>query len=409
MTMMDGATSIWVVATRITALDPNTFAPDPGTLCYTTDTLMKLTHQPTVETGDKITQKNAAGNLSVAAVHDDIAYNGEITFELATPNPILEGLLTGATVLTASGTALGAPSGFTATGQTTLGTLAAGTYGYRASLYNGYGQSTAQNDFTASVASGSTGTVVIGGGTLAAGALGAYVFGRTQGSERFLGVIPNIGSQATSAVSGTGSVASLTVTPLTATIPSGMTFQISGDTNTPKIVFTATATATPGAVTVPVSVSQSVTVTIAAAAIVPVLVDTGQVTPGAAPQTTDTTGGPGLGVGIAAPTFGSVPAAASAGVSIECFSQAFQQGQQAFPNPYWRTVFPRVTGGITQSRDLTNGNLQTPIKANGRQNPNWGTGPFGDFQFSSTAWWTRVRCGAEVVPIVSLTGAPATN
>jgi hypothetical protein len=77
----DGATSIWVVATRICALDPNTFAPDPGTLTYTTDTAMKLTYQPTVETGDAITLKNAAGNLSVAAKHDDIPWIGDITFE----------------------------------------------------------------------------------------------------------------------------------------------------------------------------------------------------------------------------------------------------------------------------------------------------------------------------------------
>jgi hypothetical protein len=405
----DGATSIWVVATRICALDPNTFAPDPGTLTYTTDTAMKLTYQPTVETGDAITLKNAAGNLSVAAKHDDIPWIGDITFELATPNPILEGLLTGATVLSANGTALGAPSGYTATSQLTLGTLPAATYGYRAAQYNAYGQSTAQNDFTATVASGATGTVVIGGGTLAAGALGAYIFGRTIGSERFLGIIPNIGTQATSAASGAGSPTSLAVTALTQAIPIGTTFTISGDTNTTKIVFTVTATTPPGAVALPVTVSQSITTTIAAGNLVPVFVDTGQITPGAGFQTVDTTAGPGLGAGLAAAPLGIVPAAAAAGVSIECFSEAFLLGQQAFPYPFWRHVFPRITGGYATSRDLTNANLQTPIKAVGRQNPNWGTGPFGDFQFASTAWWQRARCGAEVVPTVSLTGLAATN
>jgi hypothetical protein len=406
--MTDGATSIWVVATRICALDSTTGAPDPGTLTYTTDTAMKLTHQPTVETGDAITVKNAAGNLAVAAKHDDIPWMGDITFELATPNPILEGLLTGATVLTATGTALGAPTGYTATSQTTLGSLSAGTYGYRVAQYNQYGETTPQNDVSAVVASGTTGTVVIGGGTLAAGSLGAYVFGRTIGQEQFLGIIQNIGSQATSAASGTGTVTSLTVTALTQAIPAGFTFQIAGDTNTTKIVFTTTAPTPPNAVTVPVTVSQSITTTIAAGAIVPVFVDTGIITPGKGVQTTDTTAGPGQGVGIIAPPLGTVAGAAAAGVSIEVFSQAFLLGQQAWPQPYWRTVFPRVTGGYTTSRDLTNGNLQTPIKANGRQNPNWGTGPFGDWQFASTGWWQRARCGVEVVPTVSLTGLAAT-
>lgn len=406
---LDGASSIWVVATRICALDATTGAPDPGTLTYTTDTAMKLSFQPSVETGDEIKVKNAAGNLAVAAKHDDIPWVGDITFELATPNPILEGLLTGATVFTASGAALGAPSGYSATAQITLGSLAAGTYGYRVAQYNQYGETPAQADFTATVASGTAGTVVIGGGTMAAGALGAYVFGRTIGSEGYLGVIPNIGTQATSAASGTGTPTSLAVTALTSAIPVGTTFTIAGDTNSPKIVFTTTAFAPVGAVTLQVSVSQSITTTIAAGNLVPVFVDNGTIAPGKGVQTTDTTAGPGLGVGLQAPALGSVPAAASAGVSIECFSQAFLLGQQAWPLPYWRTVFPRVTGGYVTTRDLTNGNLQTPIKAVGRQNPNWGSGPFGDWQFDSTKWWQRARCGAEIVPTVSLTGLAATN
>lgn len=412
--VIDGATSIWVVASRITPLDVNTFAPDPGSLCYTTDTAMKLTFQPTVETGDAITIKNASGNLSVAAKHDDIPWIGDITFELATPNPILTQLLTGGVVINASGTALGAPSGFAATAQTTLGTLPAGTYGYRAAQYNQYGQSTAQNDFSATT-TGSTGTVIIGGGTLAAGALGAYIFGRTIGSERFIGIIPNLGSQTTNAASGTGTPTSLTVTALTASIPSGTTFQLSGDTNSPKITFVTTAFAPVGAVVLPVSVTtvpgmsaQSITTTIAtAAAIVPVLVDAAVTATGAAPQSTDTTAGAGLGAGLQAPAFGTV--ANPTGVSIEMWSQAFNLGQQAFPYPYWRWVFPRVTGGYLTSRDLANANLQTPIKATGRQNPNWGTGPMGDFQDDSTKWWQCVRCGAEVVPPVSLVGVAATN
>jgi hypothetical protein len=404
---IDGATSIWVVASRLTPLDASTFAPDPGSLVYSTDTLMKATFQPTVETGDAVLQKNASGNLSVAAKHDDIPWIGDITIDLATSNPILEGLLCGGSVYTASGAALGTPTGLTVTGQTTLGTLAAGTYGYRAAHYNQYGQTTACADVTVTT-TGSTSTVVITGPTFVAGSLGAYIYGRTIGSEKFIGIIPNLGSQATGATSGAGAVTSLTVTALTQSIPAGTTFQITGDSNSPKIVWTTTAFAPVGAVTLQVTASQSVTTTIAAAAIIPCLVDAGAaVTSALAVQTTDTTAGPGLGVGIAVSTLGTP--GNSVGVSLEVFSQAWLLGQQAYPQPFWRWVFPRITGGYVTARDSTNANMATSIKAIARQNPNWGTGPFGDWQLSSTNWWQRARCGAEIVPAVSLTGVAATN
>lgn len=404
----DGATSIWVVASRITPLDSNTFAPDPGTLIYTTDTLMKLTFAPKAESGDSVVQKNAAGGLAVAAQHDDIPWLLDVTIDLATPNPILEGLICGGSTFTAAGAALGAPTGLTTTGQTTGGTpgLAAGTYGYRAAQYNQYGQSTAENDVSVTVAGSGSALVTLSGITFTAGALGAYIFGRTIGAEKFIGIIPNLGSQATSVASGTGTVTSLTVTALTQSIPAGTTFQITGDTNSPKITFTTTAFAAVGAVTLAVTASASVTTTIAAAAIVPVLVDQGAATPGASYQTTDTTAGPGLGTGLQMSAAG-VPGN-STGVLFECFSQAWFQGQQAYPQPYWRWVFPRLTGGVTQSRDLTNANIATSIKCYGRQNPNWGTGPLGDWQFDSTKLWQRARCGAEIVPPVSLTGVAAT-
>jgi hypothetical protein len=403
---IDGAASIWVVATRVTALDANTFAPDPGTLCYTTDTLMKLTYAPKVESGDSITQKNAAGNLAVANQHDDIPWLGQIQLDLATPNEILEGILAGGTTTTASGAALGTPTGLAATAQATAGTLAAGVYGYRAAQYNAYGQSTAENDVSATT-TGTTGAVVLSGLTFAAGAYGVYIFGRTIGNERFIGIIPNLGSQATSVASGTGTVTSLTVTALTQSIPLGTTFQITGDTNTTKITFTTTAFAPVGAVTIPVSTSPAtVTTTIAAAAIIPVLMDTGATTPGAAVQSTDTTAGPGLGAGLLAPTLGV--SANPPGVSLECWTYSSLIGTQAFPYPYRWFVFPRVTGLYRDSTDLTNASMATPLKGYARPNANWGTGPLGTWPIASTSWWQRTRCGAEMVPAVSLTGVAAT-
>ncbi|MGA3362226.1 MAG: hypothetical protein ABSD82_09360 [Solirubrobacteraceae bacterium] len=75
--------------------------------------------------------------------------------------------------------------------------------------------------------------------------------------------IANLGTQATSAASGTGVITSLSVTPLTVSIPAGLTFTIAGDTNSPNIVFTTTAAAGVGSTSLSVSASQSATTTIA--------------------------------------------------------------------------------------------------------------------------------------------------
>jgi hypothetical protein len=88
--------------------------------------------------------------------------------------------------------------------------------------------------------------------------------------EQFPAQYPDIGNQSTSAASGTGEVTSLSVNPLTRNIPVGTTFQISGDPNDPRIVFTTNTLTEVGAVTLPVSLSQSITSSIAAGEIVPV-------------------------------------------------------------------------------------------------------------------------------------------
>lgn len=393
----DGSASIFAVATRVSTLDVNGFVP-VGSPTFVTNTLVKATLSPVVESGDDIFIKNAAGDGAAWAKHPDMRKYYTVSIELATPDASLEQALAGGLVYTDITTALGTPAGSTATGQTTLGTLAAGTYGYRVTQYNAYGESAPQATFTGNVASGSTGTVVVTQPTFAATALAARVYGRTPGGEQLLGTIPNIGSQATSAVSGTGAVTSLTVTALTKSIPIGTTFQITGDTNTPKIVFTTTSFAPVGATTIQVSASQSVTITIAAAAIVPVFVDTGAVTPNGAFPTTDTTAGPGI-VGYQEPALGIV--GNPNGVSIEFWSKAVLNGFQQPILPYYRWVLPRVNGMHTMPRDITNANTQTVIEGQGYGNPNWGTGPQGDWQFDSTKVFQRARCGAQVVPAAS--------
>lgn len=402
MSLPDGAAAVFATATRVFPLDASGYV-DAGATGYVSDALIKATLQPQIETGDDIAIKGASGNLVVMAKHGDMVKYGQVTLEFATPDPQLEALLAGGTLYTASNTALGLVSGLTATAQTTLGTLAAGTYGYRATQYNAFGESAATSEVSVAVASGTTGTVVLSGATMAAGALGVRFYGRTIGGEKLLGQLVNIGSQATSAASGIGTVTQLSVTALTQPIPAGYTFTIAGDTNSPKIVFTTTQYGAIGATTLFVTASQSITTTIAAGAIQPVFVDSGVLSPTTAYPTVDTTAGPGA-AGYQAPTVG--PVANPFGVSVEFFMQAYTQGYQASTLPYYRILLPKVANLVRDQADVANSNYQTVLKGQAFQNPNWGSGPYGDWPFDSSKWQQRMRCGSAVVPSVTTSGVP---
>lgn len=388
------------MAARLQTLDAYGFV-DPSAVTYTTYQTMKVTATPVISTGDDIEVKNASGDLSVFAKHGDMIKYGTLSFELATPDPALEQLMCGGTTLSSTAAALGTPTGLTVVPQATLGTLSSGIYGYRATQFNAFGESIGQADVSATV-TGPTGACVLSGVTLAAGALGARIYGRTVGGELLLGSYVNIGAQATSAASGTGTPATLTVTPITKAIPAGYTFQIAGDTNTTKIVFTTLAFAPVGATTLAVAESQSITTTIPAGAIMPCFVDTGVLSTANQPAspTTDQTAGPGI-AGYQAPPLGAVPATASAGVSLELYEKAIIGGTQATAQPYWRYVFPAFRNAHIMPRDFTNANTQTVMEGQAFENPNWGSGGFGDWPFDSTKWTQRMRCGAAIVPVPS--------
>jgi hypothetical protein len=66
----------------------------------------------------------------------------------------------------------------------------------------------------------------------------------------------------TTAASGTGSPATLTVSATSVAIPAGTTFEISNDPNSPNVVFTTTAPLVAGATSIPVSESTPITTTI---------------------------------------------------------------------------------------------------------------------------------------------------
>lgn len=390
--------SVFAVATRITALDVNGF-PAAGLNSFTTSTLIKATLTPVVETGDDIAIKNAAGDLVTVAKHGDMVKYVTVALELALPDPQLEQILAGGTVLNDNGTALGVPTGLAATAQTTLGTLATGVYGYRATQYNAYGESLAEAEVTASV-TGATGSVLLTGVTPAAGAIGVRYYGRTPGLEQYLGSQAVFGSQATSAASGTGTVTSLSVTALTKPLQVGTTFTITGDTNSPKIVFTVAATAGVGATTVSVTTSSTVTTTIAGAALVPAFLDTGAISPLGALPLSDLTAGPGNAAGYQASQL--LPVGNPQGVSIELFSKRYKGGVWASDYPYYRTVVPAVKNLHVMPRDYTNANLQSMFEGQAFENPNWGSGPFLDWQFDSTKWFQRAVCGAQILPVAGV-------
>jgi hypothetical protein len=195
-------------------------------------------------------------------------------------------------------------------------------------------------------------------------------------------------------------VLNLSVTALTKPIPAGYTFQIAGDTNTTKIVFTTTTAASIGSTSLAVTASQTVTITIAAGAIQPVYVDTGATVPSGMPNATDMTAGPGNAVGYEASALGSV--GNPNGCSIELFMSNIKNGAIATDYPNWRIVIPRAFGFVVGARDATNANMASVFTGLAVQNPNFGAGPAGDWQFDSSRVVERAVCGANIVPVASI-------
>ena len=392
--------AIWVVATRVAALDPNGFII-PGADVFVTDTLLKVTITPVNEAGDAPTIKNAAGNLGVYAKKGDIRKWDTINIELVTPDPQLEALLTGGTVYNDTTSAIGAPSAPTLLDDATGGHLTAGVYDYATSNYNQYGQSEISSDVTVTT-SGSTSQVVIEP-SFGVGALGAIIFGRQIGLLQKIGQVPACGvnTMTPPGTSGavSGAVTSLPVTALGSAIPIGTKFVISGDTNTPNVVFTAAETGLVGAVTLaiePVTVSTS----IAANSILPVFVDDGTVKPVGLPSLVDNTAGPGLAVGQQAHALGVV--ANPYGVGLEFFMERIIDGHPATDGlGFIHFVIPKACNFVVGPRDATNAEMASVFVGEAFENDNWGTGPAGDWQFDSSKIFQWAYCSEFVVPIPS--------
>ena len=404
MALPDGGAAVFAVATRITPLDEDG-APDVGRGVYTTDTLIEATFQPTNESGDDIAVKNAAGNLAVYTRHGDMPKYYAVTIELAIPDPNLESLLTNGVVYSDSSAALGETEPPSLEGSETGGSLAAGTYSYQSSDYNQYGETAASAETSVTIAAGTKGEVIVTP-VIAAKALGARIYGRVSGDELFIGVVPNIGKpEAGEVKKGAGKTIIPLEVALTKPVPAGTTVTISSDPTKPKTVFTLSEVAGVGATLLHVVAANPVADIPAKGIVEAVFVDTGAVTPEGKTKSSDTTAGAGSGIGFQAPALGSV--SNEHGVSIEFYEKVIVGGTQATYLPYWRILLPACRNFVVEQRDVKNANLGSKFTGQAFQNPNWGSGPFGDWQFDSSKVVQRARCSSQVLPKPSLEPTPA--
>lgn len=96
-------------------------------------------------------------------------------------------------------------------------------------------------------------------------------------------------------------------------------------------------------------------------------------------------------VGWAAPQIGSVPN--PNGVSVEFFTRAVEDGTFANTYPYWHWVFPRCMSfqlSADEKLEATSSALPE-FSADAQQNPNWGAGPDGAWQWRSDRVWQYAR------------------
>jgi hypothetical protein len=134
--------------------------------------------------------------------------------------------------------------------------------------------------------------------------------------------------------------------------------------------------------------------------------DTGALTPFGAIPVVNTTAGPGSDTGYQSAALGIV--GNPYGVSIEMWGAAIVNGTQTPNLPWWRWVVPGCRNLVIAQRDF--GPVLLPNTWNGQafENPSWGTGPFGDWQFDSTKVYQYARAGTPTVPASGLSPIAAT-
>jgi hypothetical protein len=96
-------------------------------------------------------------------------------------------------------------------------------------------------------------------------------------------------------------------------------------------------------------------------------------------------------VGWAAPEIGSVPN--PNGLSLELFTRAVTDGSFAAVDPYFWWVFPRcMSFQLSADSKFEAASSALPeFTADAQQNPNWGAGPDGNWQWRSDRVWQYAR------------------
>jgi hypothetical protein len=118
----------------------------------------------------------------------------------------------------------------------------------------------------------------------------------------------------------------------------------------------------------------------------------------------DTTAGPGSDTGFQAPALAGV--SNPNGVGLEMFAVAVLNGKQATYLPWIRWVLPLVVNLHDTARTF-DGTLQmNTYEGQAFENPNWGSGPFGDWQFDSSKVYQYARYGG-VLPTPSFSPTTA--
>lgn len=126
----DGAGSVHAVALRVARLAADGTTPAGANNLYVTDSLVKIDFTPEIEAGPEAMVKNAQGIPCVVFKAHNAMKRITMELDICTPDPELEELIAGGTVLTDVTSSLTMGT-ITPTTSTSGGTLAAGTWFYK--------------------------------------------------------------------------------------------------------------------------------------------------------------------------------------------------------------------------------------------------------------------------------------
>jgi hypothetical protein len=108
----------------------------------------------------------------------------------------------------------------------------------------------------------------------------------------------------------------------------------------------------------------------------------------------------GDAIGYAAPEVGTEPC--PFGVGVELFSHAVHDDGVDDDDPYMKWLFPRIKVRETGTRSVGPDPMAVSYEGVGRQNANYGRGPFGDWPYTSSRVFQQYR--TSTIPDLSVNG-----